>query len=195
MDNIVDELVKASVGALAYGAMAQLLPSSPIPGLLLVVLLIIIFLWTIRSRRYPFDKYYLTQEEMMVVSLSRIAQADASEQPEEFTCGDRLTHVFGPYLRVPLRKGKYRAAFRLKTAVKAPINSLRNSMSCHASPKSLDFEYSLRMNFGSASHIWQFCRIDFATEQDEPEVEFRVTCMESGDTLTLDYVRLTRRLL
>ena len=107
--------------------------------------------------------------------------------------------IYGPYLREPLRKGKYRATFRVKindtSTQDIPVIELSVASNCGwRGGKQLASRTFSTRDFKKTDEYHDFS-LDFYTFADERELEFRVWSKGTQHTVTLDYVELSRRLV
>jgi hypothetical protein len=107
--------------------------------------------------------------------------------------------IYGPYLQHPLRKGKYRAIFKIKADNVEGNNSyityidVVSSYKGELGRKTLSARTITTNDFKKSDEYENF-NLDFDALSDESELEFRIA-PTSGFTLTLDYIQLTRRLI
>jgi hypothetical protein len=106
--------------------------------------------------------------------------------------------VYGPYLREPLRRGRYRATFKLKledaSVENVPIIEI--DVACktrHYGDKRLTGRVLTTLDFKFSDEYRAF-RLDFDLLTDERDLELRIWSKGGGHRITLDYVRLSRRL-
>jgi len=106
--------------------------------------------------------------------------------------------VFGPYLREPLRKGRYSVMFNLKiddaTVDNSPVIEI--DVACKTrddGDKRLTGRTLTPLDFRRSDEYRQF-RLDFDVLTDERYLEIRIWSKGSGHRITFDYARLSRRL-
>jgi len=107
--------------------------------------------------------------------------------------------IYGPYLRHPIHKGKYRATFKIKvddiSSENRPIVELDVASRCKEwGDKRLTGRVFSRRDFKNADEYQSFS-LDFFVISDEDDLELRVFSRGSGHTVTLDYIELSRRLV
>lgn len=105
--------------------------------------------------------------------------------------------VFGPYLREPLRKGSYRATFRLKIddalTENMPIIEIHvASKTKYDGDKLLSCRSLTPLDFKAADQYRAVC-LDFDALTDEQFLELRIWSKGLGHQITLDFVQLSRR--
>ena len=106
--------------------------------------------------------------------------------------------IHGPYIREPLRTGKYRATFKLKVDdigtddVYITYIDVVSIYKEQKGAKVLAARTLTSNDFGKSDEYREF-NLDFDIFTDEREVEFRVA-PTNGFLTTLDFVQLSRRL-
>lgn len=109
-----------------------------------------------------------------------------------------MAETLGPYLRKPLRKGKYHALFRIKIdnidGTNQPVCDIDvASQTRRPGDKRLATRTLSTADFTVADEYHEFS-LDFATFADERDLELRVDSSGNGHTMTLDSITLSRRL-
>ncbi len=107
--------------------------------------------------------------------------------------------IFGPYIQEPLRKGKYRATFRLRVDddisgddVHITKIDVVSNFREHRGMKELAARSLMARDFKTSGEYQSF-HLDFEVFADEREVELRVY-PTAGYLVTFDAVKLSRRL-
>jgi hypothetical protein len=107
--------------------------------------------------------------------------------------------IYGPYLPVPLGKGKYKAIFRLKVdnisgenqhIVKLDVVSNSN----FDGDKTLARRTLTNGDFKKAGQYHEF-PLEFSLFDYERKLEFRIHSAGNHHSTTLDYIQLSRRIL
>lgn len=149
------------------------------------------------SNRFPFKKFRVTTNRDDGKSLLENSSKGRSVEDGAWLFSNST--VFGPWIRIPLRKGKYRAIFRIKVdnihgenqhIVKLDVVSNSN----FRGDKTLAARVFTNADFSKAGQ-YHFFPLDFYVLEHERDVELRVH--SEGDNhhnTTLDYVKLSRRL-
>jgi len=107
--------------------------------------------------------------------------------------------IYGPYIRKALRRGKYRAIFRIKVDddISGPDTHITkidvvSNFREHKGLKELASRFLMSQDFKDSGEYQDF-HLDFEVFTDEREIELRVY-PTAGYLVTLDSVRLSRRL-
>lgn len=154
-----------------------------------------------RSAGFPFVRFKVKNNPRDADGLlsNGSVQGKPVGQSWQFNSTSEDWAITGPYLRKPLRKGKYRATFRIKvddvSGINQPIVDIDvASRSVRLGDKRLAMRTLSTSDFGEPDTYCEF-PLDFFVVADEQELELRVYSKGSGLTLTLDYIELSRRFL
>jgi hypothetical protein len=154
---------------------------------------------------FPFKKFRVTNQQNGKGLLFRQDKPEVLEGKPigdawQFKAsGDNYHAIFGPYLQCSLRKGKYRAIYKIKADDVEGDNiyityiDVASSYKASRGGKTLAAR-TLTANDFKKSDEYQFFYLDFDVLSDETELEFRIA-PTSGHVLTLDYIQLIRRLI
>jgi hypothetical protein len=154
---------------------------------------------------FPFTKFRVTNNHDGKGLLFRLDRPDVLEGKKvgeawQFKAsGDNYHAIFGPYLQHPIRKGKYRAIFRIKADNVEGDNAYITYIDIASSYKGTRggktlAARTLTANDFKKSDEYQDFYLDFDVRSDESELEFRIA-PTSGYTLTLNYIQLAHRLI
>lgn len=154
---------------------------------------------------HPFTKFRVTNKQDGKGLLFRFDRSDVLEGKPignawQFKASGTGYHaIYGPYIQHPIRKGKYRAIYRMKADNIEGDNTyiayidIASSYKGKRGGKTLAAR-SLTANDFHQSDQYRNFHLDFDVISDENELEFRIA-PTSGYTLTLDSIQLTRKLI
>jgi hypothetical protein len=154
------------------------------------------------ANRFPFKKWRVTNIRDGKGLLFRedlpVLEGKPDGEAWQFVAHDNNWAIYGPYLRQSLRKGKYRAAFRVKvnnvSGEDRHVIELSVASNCKAvGDKQLAARTLTTRDFKSGG-VYHIFFLYFDALVDERDLELRIYAKGSGHTVTLDYVRLSRRL-
>jgi len=150
---------------------------------------------------YPFTKYRVTnvRDNKALLFRSDILEGKRIEGAWQFRASKNDWAIYGPYLRNPLRKGKYCATFRIKVddiaGENCPIVDIDvASRTRELGDKRLTARTLTPLDFRRGDEYHEFS-LDFNTFGDERDLELRVYSRGNGHLVTLDYIQLSRRLI
>ena len=148
----------------------------------------------------PFKKWRVTNENDGKGLLFRADILSGRKVGEawQFKTTKQDWAIYGPYLRQLLHKGKYRATFRIKVDdIKGedhPLFQIDIASNCkYRGDKRLAGRTVTCSDFTEADEYQEFI-LDFYVVSNERELELRIFSEGTGETVTLDYIRLSRRL-
>ncbi len=164
-----------------------------------------IFFYTVYQNYsgYPFQKYRVAdkRDNRCLLFFDGNRQATGSYVDDAWgfrSNGSNYHPIHGPYLREPLRKGKYRVTFRIKIDKVGSDNTyityldVVSSLNGQKGGKTIAGRTITSHDFRK-SDDYHDLHLDFEIFSDEPEIEFRIA-PTNNFFVTLDYAKLTRRL-
>jgi hypothetical protein len=154
-----------------------------------------------RYGAFPLGKYKVTRvnDGKGLLTGDDSATVKLIDGKLQFTANFEDYAVYGPYLRKPLRAGKYRIIYRLKVNQLPTENRPILDIDVGARTKGWGDKRLIgrsltTADFAKADEFQEF-PLDFHIGSDEHSVEFRVFSKGNGDLITFDNVELARRLL
>ncbi len=157
--------------------------------------------WIFQGIGFPYIKFRVssTNDGKGLLFRSDISTGKKVGEAWQFKADKFDWAVYGPYLRSPLRSGKYRGTFRIKvddvSGDNRPIIEIDVASRCkEVGDKKLSARTLSTRDFKNADEYQDF-PLDFFIISDENDLELRVFTKGSGHTVTLDYIQLTRRVM
>lgn len=153
-----------------------------------------------QANRFPFKKWRVTNiwDGKGLIFREDIAALDGRPDGEawQFRASTNDWAIFGPYLRQPLRKGKYRATFRIRvneiTSEDRPIIELSVAANCKVKGDKQLAARTLSTRDFRRGGVYQNFPLDFYALIDERDLELRVCSRDSRHIVTMDYIYLSR---
>lgn len=166
-----------------------------------IFLFTILLFWLFYGTGFPFTKFRVTgtNDGKGLLFRSDISSGKKVGEAWQFLSDKSNWAIYGPYLRQPLHKGKYRATFRIKvddiSGDNRPIVDIDVASRCKEAGDKRLVGRTLTTRDFIESDEYHDCSLDFFVVSDENDLELRVFTRNSGHTITLDHIQLSRRLI